>query len=294
MPDHQPQPQPQPQTPPPPHKLAARKRWKILAKALLHEDRDTDIEVSVRRFTSFGILAPVFTDGDWHRYSTRNNSHSISIRQLKRSLTAKDLIGFNNTGNICVWPSEETLSIYVVNNLHIFTSKNVLELGGGMSCMAGLIVAKYGNANSVHVTDGNSKSVDNVRAIIERNRLQHRAVCSVLQWETKAPDVAMSNLYDVVLVADCLFFDEVREDLIRTIGSRLSEGGVAFVMAPQRGDTLDQFVRTSKAYGFSCAKCEKYDDVIWERHVELLKSNTCYDPSLHYPILLKLTKSKVK
>lgn len=270
-------------------RAVARKRWKILAKALLKDERDSDLDVSVRRFTSFGILAPVSSDGEWLKYSTPDRLRFLYVRRVERSPTAEDLIGFNNTGNVCVWPSEETLSVYVVSNIDAFKAKRVLELGGGMSCMAGLVIAKYGSADKIHVTDGNIKSIENVRSIIKYNDLESLATCSVLKWESS--DFDNTEQYDVVLVADCLFFDEVREDLVRTIRAYLADEGVAYVMAPQRGDTLDRFVSTSRRLGFECAKYEKYDDVVWERHLQLLNSNTCYDPSLHYPILLKLTRS---
>lgn len=270
-------------------RAVARKRWKILAKALLKDERDSDPDVSVRRFTSFGILAPFPSEQNWLLYSTPDKLHFLYVRRVQRSPTAEDLIGFNNTGNVCVWPSEETLSVYVISNIDAFKAKRVLELGGGMSCMAGLIIAKYGSADKIHVTDGNVKSIENVRAIIKYNDLESAASCSVLKWENS--DIDRLERYDIILVADCLFFDEVREDLVRTIGAHLADDGTAHVMAPQRGDTLDRFVNASRRLGFDCAKYERYDDVVWERHLQLLNSNTCYDPSLHYPILLKLTRS---
>lgn len=275
-------------------KITARKRWKILAKVLFKSTKEDIADVSVRRFTSFGVFAPTSKIGCWLHYTTSDKMFSISIQHLNGNFSAKDLMGFNNTGNICVWPSEETLSVYITSNLHLFSNKSVLELGGGMSCMAGLMVAKYGEKSNVRVTDGNAKSIENVQVIINQNMLDNKVKCSVLKWQDLKKNGLNSNIpcsqFDIVLVADCLFFDEVRKDLIHAIWFHLGASGVAYVMAPQRGTTLDQFITASQDYGFSCVKNEKYDKVIWERHLKLLETDLTYDPSLHYPILLKLTK----
>lgn len=273
---------------------AARKRWSILAHAICKENLLSANDVSVRRFTSFELFAPQVIKNNWYKFATKDSKYSVEIQYLQGSITAIDLIGFNNTGNICIWPSEETLACYVLANLSCFYSKKVLELGGGMSCLAGLMVAKYGKPCHVELTDGNFRSIQNIEYIITRNELSKVTNCSELKWESTKYNMektAFVKTYDIILVADCVFFDESRQDLIDTIWYYLAKRGTAFVMAPRRGQTLDHFISKSKLVGFSCSVLENYEATVWHRHLQLLKSNSDYDANLHYPILIILEKN---
>ena len=86
-----------------------------------------------------------------------------------QSLKLQDLTGFNNTGNICVWPSEEVLAAYCLENLHLFHEKSILELGAGMTGLAGLIVSQTANPKHVLITDGNENSIENLNIVINEN-----------------------------------------------------------------------------------------------------------------------------
>ncbi|VEN61587.1 unnamed protein product [Callosobruchus maculatus] len=198
---------------------------------------------------------------------------------------AEDLMGFNNTGNVCIWPSEETLSYYVCSNLAQFRDKTVIELGGGMSCLAGLFVAKYGDPKEVTVTDGNKISVENVQATLRCNDFQVPVHCEVLKWSQAGPRTP----YNIVLCADCLFFDDARADLIECLRTYMTGDGVALVMAPQRGRTLDDFMAQSEMRGLRCEKISRYNEVVWERRLQLLDHEE-YDDNIHYPILIRVTK----
>ncbi|KAH0946618.1 hypothetical protein HN011_000500 [Eciton burchellii] len=306
----------------------AQRRWRILARALTGSPEltgsESDEEVSVRRFTSFGLLscaslenAPVDGESSWCEYSVQledDRSYNVQIRRISKCFTASELIGFNNTGNVCVWPSEECLAYYLLRNRGLCRNRSVLELGGGMSCLAGVLVAKYCNPSAVTLTDGNVTSVDNVRCIVDRNDMTHLVECGVVQWARAARALRQaaangnhvktwtaegdedallpSGLYDVILSADCLFFDDARLDLVETIYGWLADDGVALVMAPRRGTTFQIFAEASIKRGFIARQTERYDDTVWSRHLELLENNPEYCPNLHYPVLLELTKQK--
>lgn len=63
-----------------------------------------------------------------------NDSIPLDIQNLK---------GFDKTGRICIWPSEQILSYWSLRNRTLFEGKKVLEIGGGFHCLAGLALAKY-------------------------------------------------------------------------------------------------------------------------------------------------------
>lgn len=181
----------------------AQRRWRILAKALIGTEPitvDPENEISVRRFTSFDLLRvnrleegntadPDAVFAAWYEYSTvlDNKLFTVEIRRrTKRNFTANELIGFNNTGNICVWPSEECLAYYLLKNRHLCRNRRVLELGGGMSCLAGVLAAKYCDPKEIALTDGNVTSVNNVRRIVSRNGMSDFVECGVVQWAKAA------------------------------------------------------------------------------------------------------------
>lgn len=228
-------------------------------------------------------------DDCWLKYSVcvADQTLSVELCLLRQQLTATELMGFNNTGNICVWPSEEVLAWYLLPQLSLFSGKTVLELGGGMTCLAGVMMARYGQPTAVHLTDGNALSVENVRRIAQRNSLPRTKV-SQLDWKDFSK---VTEQYDVILSADCLFFDDTRNFLVEALWHCLAPGGVALVMAPARGATLHAFMQCARLRGFSCSLHPRYCDVVWSRHVQFKRNCPEYDEDLHYPLLLLLTKS---
>lgn len=103
----------------------------------------------------------------------------------------------------------------------------------------------------------------------------------------------IKNIYDVILCADCLFFDDTRNDLVDTIYGLLADDGIALIIAPKRGLTFQLFADTAIKNGFLARKIELYDNNIWKRHIKLINNCHEYCPDLHYPILLELTKQKI-
>ncbi|KAH8377067.1 hypothetical protein KR093_003295, partial [Drosophila rubida] len=307
-----------PPTPPATPNLqnTAQKRWRILAKVLRKDSEETvssssdefseEQTASVRRFKSFDLLRQdSFEDHvslkclgkteNWYKYRMQlhnDTEYSVNIHHMERQLTANDLMGFNNTGNICVWPSEEALTALVLSDLAAYRGKWILELGGGFTSLAGLMLAKYAKPYAVHLTDGNEVSVENVRKTVCLNELSCYTKCSVLKWQEAAVRAhAEQAKFEFILCADCLFFDEARSALVDTIWYYLAPHGVALIMAPQRGRTLNVFRDECVARGFRVELATRYNETIWQRHLQLKTDSALYDEDLHYPLLLRLCKS---
>ncbi|KAI5751906.1 hypothetical protein M8J77_011991 [Diaphorina citri] len=276
----------------------ARKLWLLLAKALHKQKCQQDLNmVSVRRVDHFGLvdMKPLIEqqEGAWYLYSIKfkrsgqEECFHAKICHVEINLTANQLMGFNNTGNICVWPSEEVLSYYCLHNSYLFNNKTILELGGGMTCLAGILIAKYLSPHYVLVTDGNVTSVDNVVRIIQANQVT--VDCSVLKWGSCSNHHV--DYFDIILAADCLFFDETRNDFVSTIVHCLSESGIGLITAPRRGKTLDLFVQCAKSSGLYTLVLQCYNEGVWAQHCSLKMDNPQYDEGIHYPLLIVVSKS---
>ncbi|XP_072031907.1 calmodulin-lysine N-methyltransferase-like [Amphiura filiformis] len=284
----------------------AKKRWQILKQALLQRQKSavgSGDTVSVRRFSTFELLSTklISTNEQEHLWLQYNCSvfpeFNVDIRHLTQQVKVDDLIGFNNTGNVCVWPSEEVLSYYCLKNKHLFRNQNVCELGGGMTCLAGVIVAVCSDASHVLLTDGNENSVTNVSSIIERNKTlfgKTEVTGRELKWNEREKFDDLSGQYDHIICADCLFFDQYRQDLVDTIDCLLKPGGTASIFAPYRGTTLQAFCDLAKVK-FNVDVQLNYDATLWQKHQQMLtKGKEIYDENIHYPVFITLTKMDAK
>ena len=69
--------------------------------------------------------------------------------------------------------------------------------------------------------------------LIEPDKVSSRLV----KWANGSKDLKMD--YDVIICADCLFFDEGRPQLLECLKKALRGGGTAIIVAPSRSGTFE-------------------------------------------------------
>ena len=171
----------------------------------------------------------------------------------------------------------------------IFQGKQVLEVGGGMSALAGCLLAASGAPASTSLSDGNMTSVTNLEMIVKR--LSTSAICDnidafQLRWDESVDH--LESRYDVILSADCLFFKESALSLVKALHLMLRPQGKVYIAAPNRESTFEFFKDLAKDL-FHLEEIENYSTEVTKAHESYL-GQPGYNEDIHYPRLLILTR----
>ncbi|XP_050429091.1 protein N-lysine methyltransferase METTL21D-like isoform X2 [Adelges cooleyi] len=117
--------------------------------------------------------------------------------------------------NCVVWDAALVLAKYLEilyeKQNTIFASKRVLELGAGLGCV-GITAACFGG--DVILTDL-SQNLQQLQCNIDENKLHIKgnAKADALKWGNKL----QAEPFDILLMADCIYYIEVIEDLVKTM-----------------------------------------------------------------------------
>ncbi|ODM97632.1 Calmodulin-lysine N-methyltransferase [Orchesella cincta] len=218
--------------------------------------------------------------------STATYNIKIHRRNAPFNVDIKNLKGFDKTGRICIWPSEQILCYWVLKNMARFEGKRVIEIGGGFHCLAGLAVAKYAKAQHVILTDGDEVNVEEVSYSIQRNNLVADSChATTLRWDDCKTKPEFEAKFDFVIAADVIYENSVFGSLLETISFVLKPEGQFILFNPTRDGMLQEFVRLAKSMNaFSDVKfIETYDTSVSEITWDLIQNNPSYNREWHYP-----------
>ena len=292
---------------------SAKARWQMLREALISSRRSSGQEgtstscYSVRRFSSFDIFDihedPTSSQHEnadsfrWINYSystAEGQMLAVKVAVLtEKAPRLQELVGFNNTGNVCMWPSEEVMALYCLENLEQFTGTAVCELGAGMVGLAGIFLASSHSPRQVVITDGNDKSVENLKRTVAENLSKFGTTlvsAEKLLWDP-ATLRSSAACYDHILCADCLFFEDLHVSLAQVIRKLLKPDGTCHIFVPRRGRSMQLFCSRAAEWFSISESIENYSELVWHKHQEYLyklQPNRLYDPDIHYPVYLKL------
>jgi len=299
-------------------------KFKVLPPVKLVEERPKDNDP--KHCITF-LLQPIGGSTKFQVCQYKLQDLSLWTREpLETRLRLEDLIthrrsGVDNTGNICVWDSERSLSFLLFEHLDDFPflmgARKILELGTGMAglaavCLALALVIRDRSKGisdrilDVTLTDGHADGIKNNEINRYLTKLyatatsgpNHPYECLRIRTQLLLWTVDGSTTeHDVVLISDCVHFQEYHAALALTTLRSLRIGGTAIFCQPTRGNSLDNFVALLNV-------CQRIVDglkllsLTWMTHPRLEAEKKkakeehqgIFDENLHCPRILLVEK----
>ncbi|KAI1194393.1 putative methyltransferase-domain-containing protein [Nemania serpens] len=188
-------------------------------------------------------------------------------------LTAgKTLLLHEDLKNGCggqLWPAGMTLARYMLRyHARSLAGKRILELGAGGG-LVGLAVARGCDLGEGHapllITD-QMEMFSLMRHNIELNKLEGKVEAMLLNWGEPLPAGIVANPPDIILAADCVYFEPAFPLLQRTLADLLSlrpEAVVYFCFKKRRRADMQFLKQTRKR--FSVAEIDDDERPVWSR-----------------------------
>ena len=212
---------------------------------------------------------------------TSASSKSLSLQELTSHHHNE---GVDNTGNICVWDSEQTMAFCLLKHLHqnkLFLPNgsdatsgiDILELGSGMAGLAGLALVNKLQQHyqeqpiRLWLTDGHPQAVQNnrVHAYLRHSQQKTNTLstpskkpgvggnsvqCRVLRWALEKPTVdTPPRNCQIAIVSDCTHFQEFHAHLFLTLAYSVQVYGSVYLCQPHRGTSLERFLNVVRSTG---------------------------------------------
>ncbi|EGT48210.1 hypothetical protein CAEBREN_08493 [Caenorhabditis brenneri] len=150
--------------------------------------------------------------------------------------------GFDNTGNVRIWPGSEALAWVIQRNPSsvLAPGNRILELGAGFLGLSSFLIAKLFPDSTVWVTDGNLESIRSLEQVKNANpEFRSRVHIKQLIW---GQDHLITSRFNTILAADCVFFAEYHESLMKCIHLHLAPNGNVVISSPRRKQSLQKFL----------------------------------------------------
>ena len=211
------------------------------------------------------------------------------LRRCEHNVTQKDLSEahlhkIDNTGHFH-WPAEELLADFAMKTMN--PADTVLELGAGTG-LAGFCLSSH-RKQSVILSDGNASVVE----LLKKNAAHSGNGNSVrlLRWDVPGTYLDLVDRVDVVIGADCLFFEDYHSALVQLVKNFFAAGRCRafYIIAPSRGRSLEKWVQGLRSSVLCDIQvCDL--DVFVKAHSEAAKTHEGYVSDCHYPVLVSVKK----
>lgn len=148
-----------------------------------------------------------------------------------------------------VWQAELLLAAEILGSRSHLKVSSVLELGAGCSGHAAFAAHAAWAPESVVITDGKAANLETVKMSVAANGWGATVAVSELLWG----ETEVGQKYDVVLAADCLFFECYHEALLATLRQAMHGQTLVLMVCPSRGGSMERFLEKAGTRGLSSA-----------------------------------------
>lgn len=150
-------------------------------------------------------------DGDYVKPALPSRDCDV-IRIFHRMSTDLTSVGLQ------VWRGALLACDYIVHNRVSFAGKHVLELGSGTG-LAGIVAGKY--AKSITCSDTGNSVLRLCRLNVAENSRHFSSGCQVsvedLDWFSKFDISTFTTLPHIIVIADCIYDNDLTDALFRTL-----------------------------------------------------------------------------